>query len=271
MPKEIRKLGARHDLKQVNAKVFVATPAYDGHVLADYAMSLADSVVAAAQCDIGVMASVMGNGAFIEIARNVFVKQFLETDCSHLFFIDADLKWEARAFVGLVNANRPVSAGAYRRRQEPEDYPLHYLEDPDEPGLSIVEGGWVPCDRVATGFLCIRRDVVEAMAAEAQQWKIREQGSIPALFYTKLVEQTAEPDSDAKGFVGEDFSWCDDYMDKFRSRFNNQPIMVWPDFDFVHNGFKGNWLKFINAEVAEYEAKLKAEAEAAATPSEAAA
>jgi len=259
MPKEIRKLGARHQLRPVNAKAFVATPAYDGHVLADYAMSLADSVVAAAQCDIAVMASVMGNGAFIEIARNVFVKQFLETDCTHLFFIDADLKWESRAFVGLINANRPVSAGAYRRRQEPEDYPLHYLEDPAEPGLSIIEGGWIPCDRVATGFLCIRRDVVEAMAAVAPKWKIREQGSIPALFYTKLVEQTAEPDSDVKGFVGEDFSWCDDYMDKFRPQFGNQPIMVWPDFDFVHNGYKGNWLMHINKEVAEYERKQKEE------------
>ncbi len=260
MAKEIRRLGARHAIKQVQSKVFVATPAYDGHVLADYAMSLADSVVAASQCDIGVMASVMGNGAFIEIARNVFVKQFLETDCTHLFFIDADLKWESRAFVGLINANRPISAGAYRRRQEPEDYPLHYLEDKDNPGLTITEGGWIPCDRVATGFLCIRRDVVEAMAAEAKKWAIRDQGEIPALFYTKMID--TESESGAKAFVGEDFTFCDDYMEHFRHKFNDQPIMVWPDFDFVHNGFTGNWLMFINKEVAEYEAKEKAKAEA---------
>lgn len=258
MSREVRKLGERHKVQKVHTKVFIATPAYDGMVTCDYAMSLADSMAMATALDIGVVASVMGNGAFIEIARNVFVKKFLETDCTHLFFIDADLKWESRAFVGLINSNRPVSCGVYRRRQEPEDYPVHYIEDKENPGLTFMEGGWIPCDRVATGFLCIRRDVVEAMAAEADKWQIRDVGDVPALFYTKLIEPTEG--NVGKGFVGEDFCFCDDYIDKFKDRFSGADIMAWPDFDFTHNGFKGNWLLFINKEVAAFEASKKEQA-----------
>jgi len=252
--REIRKLGKRHEQQVVEKRVFIATPAYDGKVYTDYAVALAETCQMATLCNIGIVASVMGNGAFIEIARNTFVKRFLDSDCTHLFFIDADLKWEPRAFVGLVNADRPVSAGIYRRRQDPEDYPVHYLEDKDNPGLTFTDGGWIPCDRVATGFLCIRRDVIEAMVAEAEKWELRDVGVIPALFYTK---QVAQEDKEGLGFVGEDFAFCDDYMDKFKHRFGDQPIMAWPDFDFRHAGFEGNWLRFINREIAEYERQQK--------------
>lgn len=261
MAKEIRRLGERHKQQQVTAKVFVATPAYDGKVDTAFAVALAETCQMATALDIGVTASVMGNGAFIEIARNVFVKMFLETDCTHLFFIDADLRWEARAFIGLVNANRPVSAGIYRRRQDDEDYPVHYIEDPENPGVMTVDGGWIACDRVPTGFLCIRRDVVEAMSAAAPTWYIKSHGAVPALFYTKLTEEQKADGS--RGFVGEDYAFCDDYMQKFRQQFDDQPIMVWPDFDFTHGRWQGNWWEYIQRVSAEF-LTAKAAEEAAA-------
>lgn len=239
MDKE-RRLGKRHQLPAVRAKVFVATPAYDGKVDTDYAMSLAESCMHATHVGIGVQASVMGNGAFIEMARNIFVKAFLQTDCTHLFFIDSDLKWESRAFVGLIESDRDVCAGLYRRRQEPEDYPVRYCEDKDNPGIQVVDGGWVECDRVPTGFLLIKRHVLEAMVEKADKLTISGQGEVPWVFETRKIVT----DQGNTTFMGEDFSWCDDYREQF-----GKPIHVWPDFEFTHGGYKCNWHRFMNAQV----------------------
>jgi len=234
-----RKLGDKRK-KKPEIHAYVATPAYDGKVDTDYAVSLAESCQLATANEIGVTAAVMGNGAFIDLARNTFAQFFLdETDCTHLFFIDADLRWEARCLVGLLTSGRPVSAGVYRRRQEPEDYPVRYKESP-QGGLDIVEGGWIACDRVPTGFLCIERAVVEDMAKDARILKLSGQPPTPELFYTQVLEDGR--------FMGEDYSWCDDYVSRYE-----EPIWVWADADFTHGGYECNWHKFLNKRAMEFE------------------
>lgn len=222
----------KHKQKSKTIHAFVATPAYDGKVECNYSQSLAEASFCAPLYNIRVTASVMGNGAFIELARNIFVKRFLEeTDCTHLFFIDSDLRFQPNAFIGLLQADKPICAGVYRRRQEPEDYPCVYAKHPENGGF-WVENDWVMCSRVPTGFLCIRRDVVEEMAKDAQQVKIHGQdGPVPWLFYTKMQDGA---------FVGEDFAFCDDYVARYK-----QQIPIWPGFDFVHGGYKGTLSEFL--------------------------
>lgn len=216
-----------------NIHAFVATPAYDGKVECNYSQSLAEASFCAPLHGVRVTASVMGNGAFIELARNIFVKRFLEeTECTHLFFIDADLRFQPNAFIGLLQSDLPICAGAYRRRQEPEDYPCVFAEHPEQGGF-WVENDWVMCRRVATGFLCIRRDVVEEMAREARQVKIPDQkGFVPWVFHTKFDDETR--------FVGEDYAFCDDYVARY-----GKYIPIWPNFDFIHGGYKGNLSEFL--------------------------
>lgn len=221
-------------------RVFVATPAYDGRVLTDYAVSLAESCLVSPINGVFIMASVMGNGAFIDIARNHFVRMFLESNSTHLFFIDADLRWEPRAFVELARANKPICAGAYRKRQEPEEYPVRFVNNPD--GTMVIRDGWIMCDRVATGFLCIRRDVIEKMVNEGKWIKVGGDPECPRLFYTKY--------EDDGRFIGEDFAFCDDYVRTF-----GEHIPVWPDFDFVHGArYKGNFHDWLNKRAEETEA-----------------
>lgn len=227
-------------VSQPGIHAYVATPAYDGKVDTDYAVSLAESCMMATAAGIRVTAAVMGNGAFIDLARCNFASMFLKTDCTHLFFIDADLRWEPRAFVGLLTSGRPVTAGVYRRRQEPENYPVKYTEDP-RGGIQVEDGGWIKCDRVPTGFLCIERKVIEEMAADALYIRQAGQPDVPQLFYTKITEDRA--------FMGEDFCWCDDYTKRYK-----QPIWVWGDFTFTHGGYHCNWWEFIDKTVKEQEA-----------------
>lgn len=233
------KLGKKkRQVKPDRWDVYIATPAYDGKVDSDYSQSLAESAFCSPLYQVTLSAGVMGNGAFIDLARNIFVKIFLEDfpDATHLFFIDADLKFPANAFIGLVRSGLPICAGVYRRRQEPEDYPVQFAEHPTEGGL-WVEDDWIMANRVPTGFLCISRQVIEEMAAEAKQLKIHGQdGPVPQLFYTKT--------DDEGRFIGEDYCFSDDYVKKY-----GKPIHVWPNIDFVHGGYKGNLSDFLEKQI----------------------
>lgn len=226
-------------------RVFVATPAYDGRVYTDYAMSLAESCLVGPVNGVFVMASVMGNGAFIDIARDHFVRMFLESDSTHLFFIDADLRWEARAFIELAKSGKPICAGAYPKRQDPEEYPLRYVPNAD--GTVQTRDGWIMADRVASGFLCIRRDVIERMVAEGKTIIVGNDPQCPKLFYEKF-EPAGEK---TERMIGEDFAFCDDYV-----RIFGEPIAVWPDFDFTHGSrWKGNFHNWLIKKSEEVEAK----------------
>lgn len=228
--------------KAENLHAFVCTPAYDGKVDCDYSQSLAEAAFCCPLYGIKLTASVIGNGAFIDLARNIFVKKFLEEhkDCTHLFFIDADLRFQPNAFVGLMKADLPICAGIYRRRQDPEEYPFKGTENPNGGGLWFVND-WLQCDRVPTGFLCISREVLEEMAAEAKQVTIHGQdGPVPWVFHTYFDDQGR--------FVGEDYGFCDDYVKKY-----GQPIPAWTNFDFRHGGYDGNMFEWLTVKKDEHD------------------
>jgi hypothetical protein len=236
----------KHKQKQglPNLHAYVCTPAYDGKVECGYSQALAEAAFCCPLYGVRLTAGVMGNGAFIELARNIFVKKFLEqfTDTTHLFFIDADIKFQPNAFIGLLQANLPICAGVYRRRQDPEDYPFRAEENPDGGGLWFVND-WLQCNRVPTGFLCISREVLTEMAADAPKIKIHGQdGPVPWVFHTSYDGEWVP--EDGKAFIGEDYGFSDDYVKKYK-----KPIPVWANFDFEHSGYKGNLYNWLEREV----------------------
>lgn len=242
----MKKLGDRRKnrVEPDNWHVMVATPAYDGRVETGYSQSLAEAAFCSPLYQVKMTASVMGNGAFIDLARNLFVKMFLEDhkECTHLFFIDSDLKFPSNAFIGLARSGLDICAGVYPRRQSPPDYPIKYAPHPEMGGLWVDKDGWIMAERVPTGFLCISRKVIEEMAEDAPKLKIHgHEGEVPRLFYTKVDEQGR--------FIGEDYCFCDDYREKY-----GKPIPVWPNIDFEHSGYKGNLEDFLAEKIKAEEA-----------------
>jgi len=258
--------------KQEGIHVYVCTPAYDGRVESGYSQSMAETAYCCPLYGVQLTAGVMGNGAFIDLARNRFVKKFLEkfTECTHLFFIDADLSFEARAFIGLLKSGHDVCAGIYRRRQTPEEYPFRGVENPNGGGLWFVDD-WLQCNRVPTGFLCISRKVLEEMAEAAPKIHVHgEDGLVPWIFHTEwegegLADVAAKhglspeflaeygkylPTTNAR-FIGEDYGFCNDYVRKY-----GKNIPVWTNFDFVHGGFKGNMFDWLTSEKEKSEGEI---------------
>jgi len=212
-------------------------------------MSLAETCQLATAMGIRVTVCIMRNNIFIDLARNQFVRLFLETDCTHLMFIDADLQFEPRGVLGLATSGHPICAGVYPRRQEPMDYPAKFAAAED--GGLMVEDGWVMCERVPTGFLCIERSVVEEMVKRVGVVKTKDAPDCPRVFYTYL--------NDDGYFVGEDFAFCDEDRKAF-----GKLIPVFPDLDFIHGErFKGNLHHYLN-ELTEKERAEEAATSAAA-------
>jgi hypothetical protein len=252
-----RRIGGKKDKAKHGVHVFVATPAYNGMVHDAYSQSLAEAAFTCPLFGVGFTSSTMRGGMFIDLSRNLFAHWFLTQEnlkeCTHLFFVDSDLAFEARGFIGLAKSGQPICAGAYRRRQKTEDYPILRSEHPTMGGIWAETDSngreWVMADRAPTGFMCISRQVLEEMSAEVRKVNIQGQGDIPWLFETYINEKGQ--------FIGEDFSFCDKYLAKYK-----KPIPVYPDLDFSHDGYEGNYKAWLLREIE----KADKEAEAKAIP-----
>jgi hypothetical protein len=55
----------------------------------------------------------IGMGQPVTLMRNKLVRQFLKSDCTHLFFIDDDVVPPSGAIARLMAVNRPVATGLY--------------------------------------------------------------------------------------------------------------------------------------------------------------
>lgn len=112
-------------------KIFIATPTMDMNVSAAYAVSMSQ-LAANAPCEINVP---LGNydGDLVRV-RSRYVEDFLESDCSHLLFIDSDIEFSPAVVSGLLHSSLEYSDiecvnAPYRRKKENLEYPLLSIHD----------------------------------------------------------------------------------------------------------------------------------------------
>ena len=212
-------------------KLRIATPSYDGKVHAEYAQSLLLAGYVLAKCGIEVSATITKHNAFIDSARSIIVKSFLESDCTHLMFVDADLQFPDHAIAALVSAELPFCAGMYCSRHKKDKYTMRM------PDHKVVEReGWLQVERIPAGFMCIERSVLEVMSERAESFWIND-SDVPLVFKIKREDGR---------MIGEDFSFCDDYMELYREGVFKEPIWIWPDIDFEHDGIPCNFHEWLN-------------------------
>jgi hypothetical protein len=200
-------------------KVFIATPV-SHNVTPSFASSILKAGLDCQSRDIEVHMNFLRNSCFIEIARSVLVKLFLESDCTHFFFIDADIGFESHALAGLVQSECQFTAGVYRKREPDLKFNVKF-SDPVE-----YNGPWMRAERAATGFMCIHRHVLEKMSETALVIDVAKHGNVPMVFHTSF---------EGGKFTGEDYCFCDDYNEQF-----DEGIWVYPDITFDHDGYLGN-------------------------------
>jgi hypothetical protein len=161
---------------------FLAVPAYEG-ITAPFVTSLHSSL-----CNLPhrLDLEVFSGNVHIDDSRNRLVRDFLESDCDELIFLDADVTWLDCDLKKLIEHDRDIVAGIYPLKNDDEDYPVAPL-----PGERWAEAdGCVEVAGVPTGFLKIRRRVFEKLYGTVPQHRSKEDGYgrmlIPVLFERSL-------------------------------------------------------------------------------------
>lgn len=139
-------------------KVMLAVPTY---ACPDTSLTFALARSREALTNAGIQSAllILEGKCHVDDARNSIVSDFLESDCTDLLFLDADVTWEPRGIVQLCRRDQDIVGGVYPYRREGMDTLPARLSDNAEviDGLREVDG-------LPTGFMKIKRRVFERMA-----------------------------------------------------------------------------------------------------------
>ena len=97
--------------------LYIATPAYNNQVYASYATCLMKFVLQAHELGMRVFYAHTLSSSLITKARNILARQFLESDYTHLLFIDADMTFRPEDLMRLVDADKDVIAAICPRKE----------------------------------------------------------------------------------------------------------------------------------------------------------
>jgi hypothetical protein len=98
-------------------KILVATPMYGGLCNGAYALGLLNMPGVFANAGISMMYTYMMNESLITRARNSLAHDFMNTDATHLMFIDADIGFNPQDIIPMVHADRDIICGMYPKKE----------------------------------------------------------------------------------------------------------------------------------------------------------
>ncbi len=212
----------------------VATPCFGGQVSSIYASSIFHlQRVLRSKSNIDFKVHLRDGDALITRARANLVTLFLDDPAAtHLLFVDADIGFTPEQVFRLIESGADVAAGIYpikrvnwdkaKRMLEGNRPPvpsaaLDYVLEINDPDNIVVDNGFTRVRYAGTGFLMIRRHVLERMCqhpAYAPLQFFREH-SADALAGSPnrfaLFESMIDPKSGT--YLSEDFAFCKRWTD----------------------------------------------------------
>ena len=187
----------------VGRKIMLAIPCYDGKVNIKTAFAIAQLVPLLDKMGVQIHLAHLSGCSIISKARNKLVSNFMSSDCTDLLFVDADVVINVEAVTRLLalSTDKDVVAGTYPRRAADAKFFLDFYLD-EEKKLEFDENGLMRVESVATGFMLIRRHVLEHMISTHPEWKYAGDGEGEdeyAVFDFLLVDGQ---------YIGEDYTFC---------------------------------------------------------------
>ena len=184
-------------------KLFLATPMYGGQCAGMYAKSTADLSALCTQYGIPLQFYYLFNESLITRGRNNLVAKFIFNQAAtHLMFIDVDLGFDAESILRLLVANQDVVGGVYPLKRIPIRYVINTVPNP------LVHGDLVEVSTLGTGFMCVKRGVIEAMIAAHPELKYRDNIGIGPQYEPHmygLFDTMIDPDGN---YLSEDWTFC---------------------------------------------------------------
>jgi len=216
-------------------RLLVATPLYDG-AQADYLRSVVGLAGAAERAGMACAFAWLSNNASIDRARNALAAAFLQSDATHLVFIDGDIGFVPEELVeaaarmvaddrlavlgapypkrrtnwGLVAAAAAKGLGA----ENPgalERYSGVFAIDLADPAGQFPLGEPIELLRAGTGLMIVRRDVIETLGQRHPELayvpdQLDRESGLTADTITALFQPLIDPESGH--LLSEDYAFC---------------------------------------------------------------
>ena len=216
-------------------RLMVATPLYGG-AEGDYLRSVVGLAGAAERVGAGCAFAWLSNNPVIDRARNVLAAAFLQSDATHLVFIDGDIGFVPEELLALaqrmagddrlavVGAPYPkrkinwslVASAAAKGLAEGNPAALEKFSglfplEPLEPATSFALDQPIELKHTGTGLMVIRRDVIEALAARHPELTyaadaLDREGGLVGETLSALFMPMIDPDTGH--MLSDDYAFC---------------------------------------------------------------
>jgi len=205
--------------------IMVGTPMYGGLCHDAYLLGMLDLQRLCHELRIPLATHTIRNESLIHRARNRILRDFADSTCSHLIFIDADIGFDGRDVLRLLAHDRKMAGATYakknRDRYDPALVPL--------PGPSqVTDGELIEVSCLPGGFLVIHRDVIHQLTgAHRNAWYWDHHGDHRRQIHD-LTACYIDPDSRVM--------WSEDYALCMRWRALGGQVWLDPNIQLTHNG-----------------------------------
>lgn len=227
-------------------RVFIAIPCGKSAPDIDMSCSLTDTMFHLYESGMRPERRVIHGNCYVHLGRDLLCHQFMKTDCSHIHYWDDDVAAPPGAVRRLLNYDRDIIVAPYPKKvpagSPPEkSWPLVLLDGVPDPF------GLLQCEKVATGFLLIKRHVIETLyeihRADRAFYDESVDAEVIDLFPTGLID----------GFPldnGRRRWWGEDYAFSIYARRAGFKIWLDPVVPLIHAGrnvWKGEFTKNADA------------------------
>jgi hypothetical protein len=222
-------------------KLYIGTPCYGGNLQIGYFQSLMETIKIFTALGVKHEVITIGSESLIPRARNGIVAKFMgDEEATHLLFIDADITFHWSSILKLVIMDKDVSGGCYPKKMvnwekvkhnvnnDPNisedllmakslDYvfnPVYNQEKTPDGKVKLtasVSNGMVKVKDLGTGFMMIKKSVIEIMMYKYEDLKYRNNvagyhtEAAADYFYT-LFDTEIDPKS--RVYLSEDYLFC---------------------------------------------------------------
>jgi hypothetical protein len=131
-------------------RAYIGVPAYGG-IEPAFVQSLLAGALVCQQIGIAIEVDLVSHCSLIAKARNEIADRFLKSDYDALFFIDADIAFEAADLVRMLQLPHEAVGGGYVKKDGSGKLNLVPIMPP------VMEDGLQEVARIGTGFLRLTR------------------------------------------------------------------------------------------------------------------
>lgn len=217
--------------------IFIATPCYGGQIGEPYFRSMMRLSILCNKYDIPFTVSTLANESLVTRGRNTLTSFFMEnSEATHLFFIDADIEFNAEDLLRMVAYDKPVIVGAYPKkavnwnsiitaaRNDPSEtadtieghssnYVVNFdfMKDAEGNRTNQVQilDNLIKLKDAGTGFMCIKKETIQQMFDAHPELKYANDINVDNKFEPHmyaLFDTMIDPES--RRYLSEDYTFC---------------------------------------------------------------